>query len=254
MKQLSLLCFILLIAPLLADPSLTREWRSRDGSRSFRGTYLRSDADQVVIKKGSEEFTFTISKLHPDDQGFIRRFENAKGEAYLRAPKPIFDTLHFGDSYRQVLDKLRASEVVVSHVGNGIFDTMAGISGKFKTQHTIGGLQCFLHFYWGAGTRTEMGTMKALTGLELRTTSVTAAEVPTSLMASWSELVQLFQIIHGAPRFAAPTYPTAAQIAAGQGAPTITHRWDLAGGAITLGPALDSKDGSYYLYVTITQD
>jgi len=236
--------------PVYCQESEERKWRDSTGAKSFIGAYMGFTDGKVTIATAQKEYTIPLEKLHEDDQKWIRENKNAEIDKRL-ADRGVFDTLRFGDSYRIVLQKLKKSNIVVSHVGNGIFDGLTGIDGKFRTKNKLGDLQCFLYFDWQNGKTTDMGSVKSLSGLELRSDPVNSAEVPITLKQSWNELIELFEILHGPPSYAATRYPSVGEINQ-MGGIVGTHKWNLPSAKIVLGPAINPKDKSYFLYVVIS--
>jgi len=61
---------ILSFASLSASP---REWKNAAGTQSFKATYLSNDGKQVTLRRGQSILTFDITKLHPDDQAWLKQ-------------------------------------------------------------------------------------------------------------------------------------------------------------------------------------
>jgi len=91
---------------------------------------------------------------------------------------------------------------------------------------------------------------KNLTGLELRSDPVTTIDVPGKLKNSWSELIGLFEMLYGPASYEASRYPSLNEINQ-MGGIVGTHRWKIPTAEIVLGPAIDPKNKSYFLYVVI---
>jgi len=151
--------------------------------------------------------------------------------------------------YKMPLD-IKESQIVVSNVGNGIFAGLTGLNGKFRTKNKIGDLQCFLYFDWKTATQSGAENTKNLTGLELRSDPVTTIDVPGKLKNSWSELIGLFEMLYGPASYEASRYPSLNEINQ-MGGIVGTHRWKIPTAEIVLGPAIDPKNKSYFLYVVI---
>lgn len=241
--------YALLCVFVSAETTQTRKWRDATGSKSFIGSYVGFENGKVIITSGNKEYKMPLDKLHENDQEWIRNRKNADVDKDL-ANRGVFDTLRFGDSYRTVLEKLKESQIVVSNVGNGIFAGLTGLNGKFRTKNKIGDLQCFLYFDWKTATQSGAENTKNLTGLELRSDPVTTIDVPGKLKNSWSELIGLFEMLYGPASYEASRYPSLNEINQ-MGGIVGTHRWKIPTAEIVLGPAIDPKNKSYFLYVVI---
>jgi len=253
MNRLLLITLLLVPSILIAEPNLNRRWTDSTGTRSFVGKYMgTTNGNVIILKDGKTEFSVPLTRLHNKCQAWVRKYENERADEYLKN-KGFFDKLQFGDSQGEVLRKLKSSEIVISHVGSGIFDGLTGIDGKFCTKNKIGGLQCFLYFNWAKGEQTQMGYKTGLSGLEFKSETVPASQFDTTLKNSWSEMVQLFSILYGEPSYASSRYPQASDYSSGRSF-TGTHRWKLSDGAtVSLGTARDLNSGNFHLHVMIDQ-
>lgn len=191
-----LLLLLFLSLPLVATAA-PRDWRSSDGSKSFRAEFLSSDGVRVTLKRNDGRIlTFDMAKLHPSDQVWVREHIDPKDLA-PDAPPPkgaAFDQLEFGDDRTEVEKKLKASKLVTANLDETLFGR-TGLNGVFKTTRTIGGLHCFLFFDW-----TPSGGLREVT---LQTQPVDKARYVTSLQGNWGELIELLSILHGNPEQAA---------------------------------------------------
>ena len=197
-----ILLLLLSALPLLAA---TRSWRSSDGTRSFAADFISSDGVRVTLKRSDNRIiTFSLNKLHADDQAWVRR-QAAPASADPDQATPegaAFDTLEFGDDRKTVEDKLKKSGFVSASVSETLFGR-TGLNGIFKTNATIGGLHCYLYFDW-----TKGGALREVT---LQTQPVTRSKYDTLLKANWLELTSLLSKLHGNPAQDAP-YPAQADL------------------------------------------
>ncbi len=237
--------------PLSAQNDAPRKWTDTTGTKSFVGTYISYADGLVTIDQGSRTIKFPIERLNKKDQQWLRAQRDRESNKE-QGPRSVFDSLQFGDTQRDVLAKLKESQIVISNVGNGIFDGLTGIDEKFKTKNAIGDLQCFLYFKWLAGDDPALGKIKVLAGLELRSDSVPKEQYSSVLQNSWNEMVKLFGIIYGEPLSQA-TYPEV-YLVEQSGGIINTHRWQIPGANIKLGPAYNYRTKSYYLHVIISKN
>lgn len=197
-----ILLFLLTALPLLAA---TRSWRSSDGNRSFAAEFISSDGVRVTLKRSdSRILTFSLNKLHADDQAWVRS-QGAPSSAKTGQAAPegtAFDTLEFGDDRKTVEDKLKNSGFVSASVSETLFGR-TGLNGIFKTNATIGGLHCYLYFDW-----TKAGALREVT---LQSQPVAKPKYDTLLKANWLELTSLLSKLHGNPAQDAP-YPAQADL------------------------------------------
>jgi hypothetical protein len=202
--------FILLATLLFSAASLTaRAWKSASGDKSFEASYVSNDGKLVTLRKEGRILTFSIAKLHTDDQLWLKANhppkENRKGvdKAGEAAPRgAAFDTLEFGDSRKEVVEKLSNSPSVVSSVPAAMI-ARVGLNGIFKTKQTIGGLHCYLYFDWDHNAK--------LKEVSLRTKGKSLDAYSGTLRKNWAELIKLLNILHGDPVQGAP-YPNSADL------------------------------------------
>ena len=187
------------LALLLAflPTSFGRTWKNASGDQSFEAAYLSNDGKLVTLWRGNRILTFAISKLHPDDQAWLRtnhppKSDNpdpATGKPTTPVPKgAAFDTLEFGDTRKEVIEKLGKSQLVESTVPE-VMLARVGLNGSFRTKQTIGGLHCHLYFDWN-----DSGKLKEVT---LRTKPKSGDSYSSLLQSNWGELIKLLTILHG---------------------------------------------------------
>lgn len=190
MRFLLLFAFLLTSLPVSAS---VRSWRNADGTRSFKAEFLTSDGVRVTLKRSDGRIlTFAMTKLHQEDQDWIRKNIEPKDLAE-DAPPPkgaAFDQLEFGDNRTTVEKKLKASKFVSTAVNDTLFGR-TGLNGVFKTKNTIGGLHCYLFFDW-----TRSGGLREVS---LQTQPVSKGQYITSLRGNWEELIGLLEKLHGRP-------------------------------------------------------
>ena len=202
--------FILLTTLFFSVSSLSaRTWKSASGDKSFDASYVSNDGKLVTLRKGGRILTFSIAKLHADDQAWLKAnhppTEKEKGVKKAAAAVPrgaAFDTLKFGDSRKEVVEKLSNSSNVVSSVPPAMISRV-GLNGIFKTKQTIGGLHCYLYFDWDNNAKLKEVT--------LRTKGKSLDAYGGTLRNNWSELIKLLTILHGDALQGAP-YPNSADL------------------------------------------
>lgn len=205
--RLQLLSIILICSTAIAT---AREWRSLDGQKTFKGTHLSNDGKFVTMRNGSQILTFSIDKLHPEDQTWIAENHPVKTTTSTTtssgtgstssAPAPkgaAFDTLEFGDTRTIVTEKLSASNLVTSDLEE-VMRARVGLNGTFYTKETVGGLHCYLYFGWNDSS--------LLNEVTLRTKEQPTSSYNSALKNNWQELAQLLDLIHGKP-LQASNYP-----------------------------------------------
>ena len=237
-----------------------REWRSLDGKRTFQGSHLSNDGEFVTMRNGSQILTFSIDKLHPDDQTWIAEnhpvnstttpttTSNDGGTSSTTstpstpAPKgAAFDTLEFGDTRTTVTEKLSASNLVTSDIEE-VMRARVGLNGTFYTKETVGGLHCYLYFGWNDSSLLDEVT--------LRTKEQPSSSYNSALKNNWQELAQLLSLIHGKP-LQASNYPNKNELQ--DGLILGSHLWRTeAGHSVLLGTGQTGTE--YSVIVRITTD
>lgn len=246
--MLRLLPLALLLAFL--PTSFGRTWKNASGDQSFEAAYLSNDGKLVTLRRGNRILTFAISKLHPDDQVWLRtnhppKSDNpdpATGKPTTPVPKgAAFDTLEFGDTRKEVIEKLGKSQLVESTVPE-VMLARVGLNGSFRTKQTIGGLHCHLYFDWN-----DSGKLKEVT---LRTKPKSGDSYSSLLQSNWGELIKLLTILHGDAVQGAP-YPNASDLQ--DGLILGSHLWYTEDGhSVLLGTGQEGRD--YSIVVRITSD
>lgn len=199
-RSLTLATLLLVFAS--ACPAEAREWRSSDGARTFTADFVSTDGTRVTLKRSDGRIiTFSLSKLHPDDQAWILTRQRPRSQRAGGSPPPdpqgaAFGDLEFGDSRGEVQEKLEKSALVEASVSETFFGR-TGLNGVYRTKATIGGLKCYLYFDW-----TKGGSLREVT---LQTQPKPASSY-ASLQANWNELIDLLNKLHGKP-VQSSTYP-----------------------------------------------
>jgi hypothetical protein len=229
------------ILPLAAAP---RVWKDPDSPKTIQGTFVSRDAKNVTIRRtDGRVFSMDLKKLHPDDRQWLAAnhpLPSTLPAAPVADNTAVFDTLHFGDSRKEVLAKLKASELVELGVDETYLGRL-GLNGTFQTRKDIGGLRCLLFFDW-----SEAGTMSELS---LQTSPLAAASYPTRIKSCWEQLIKLLTTLYGHPLQNAK-YPALEELS--DGTFLATHLWRLeGGGSILLGTACEN--GSFTTVVRFTQ-
>lgn len=204
-----------LAAALLADAA-PRAWKSADASRSVDGEFVSRGTADVTIRRSSDrkQVTIPLDRLHPDDRNWLNARHPLPGS---EAPPPsgVFDQLAFGDNRAEVLEKLKASEIVEMPLKE-TFLGRVGMNGVFHTRKKIGGLEAVLYFDWD-----DAGGLKEIT---LHTTPLPASALHDRLVPCWKELTGLLTTLHGNPVNAKPELDIAPLE---DGAMIATHLWKL---------------------------
>jgi len=236
--------FVFLSISILATFSSIAEeraWRSSDGERSIAGTLLSSDSTNITLRRSDGRvITFPIAKLHLDDQAYLKAnhtpgTETEEAELVGNAYGP----LAFGDNRTQVEKKLSESSFVKTDVDKTLFGRV-GLNGIFYTTETIGGLHCFLYFDWNEG-----GGLKEVT---LRTKPLAKSKYNTKLRSTWSDLLNLVNLLHGKP-LSHSEYPNQSELQ--DGLILNSHLWRTnEGNSVLLGTAQDNDDYSVCLRFT----
>ena len=75
-------CLISLISVILPATLQARPWKEAGSDRSLEGDYVRTEGDQVVIRKsGGSTIKIALSKLSAEDQKFVSTQAPAKEDA-----------------------------------------------------------------------------------------------------------------------------------------------------------------------------
>jgi len=76
------LCLISLISAILPATLHARPWKEAASDRTLEGDYVRTEGDQVIIRKaGGSTVKIALSKLSAEDQKFVAEQTPAKEEA-----------------------------------------------------------------------------------------------------------------------------------------------------------------------------
>ncbi|GHC66061.1 hypothetical protein GCM10007100_37340 [Roseibacillus persicicus] len=209
----------LLVLSLFASFSVAsaemRPWKSSDGSKTLQANFLSRDETSVTLRRSDGRvLTFSIDKLHKDEQTFLE--ENHPYQTPEGAKEPegdAFGPLKFGDTRNEVEAKLLDSSLVKSNIEAGLFGR-TGLNGVFETTETIGGLPCFLYFDW-----TNSGGLQEVT---LRTKDLGAMAYTSKLQATWNELINLLNKLYGKPLSVSP-YPEQKELQ--DGLMLASHLW-----------------------------
>lgn len=228
----------LLIAAGNPEP---RTWRSKDGTKSFEGEFLKREGTIVTITQDGKELTFDMVKLHADDQKWINLYHPIDASKKVGAESTgIIDDLNFGDSHEAVLKKLRKSKNLELIGEQSPQNTVFGyteLNGEYRTKETVGELHAYLHFRWSEND-------EKLTEISLQSEALPSASYETSLKGCWSGFIELLTALHGPPLQEAH-FPSLKQVPAH--AIIGSHIWKLEhGGTAMLGT---SKVGEQYMVV-----
>lgn len=238
---------LLALLTLVTAPLWGREWSNTTNTSHFEASFVSHDATSVTLRKDGKIVTFSVEKLHQDDRDWLREnhpldkiIPNSGGDPVSAPPKGnAFDTLSFGDSRKEVLEKLNSSSMVDSSVTE-VMLARVGLNGAYRTKETIGGLHCQLYFDWDLGN-----LLKEVT---LRTKPLPADSYSGSLKSNWTEMIEVLTTLHGAPVNAAP-YPNSDELA--DGAVLNSHLWRTKdGNSVLLGTGQEGKQYSVNVRMT----
>lgn len=245
---------LFLIISTLAGAAEYRTWSNPDKTKSFEAEFVSRKDDRVTVRlKNFKTITLEISKLHIDDQLWIKQNKSAAtaatGATGAVASKSIkqvdedaiFDTVVFGDNRDTVTKKLFASKLVTSntaltHIGR------TGLNNIFTTREKIAGLACSLTFNW-----SESGELIELT---LQTEDRSAQAYTSDLKRCWQEFEETLNSIYGKPKQASEM-PKTSELKDDQ--MLASHVWRLdQGGSILLGTS--KMNGSFQTVVRFTKE
>jgi len=220
-----------------------KNWRNKDGSRSFRGEFVSFNKINVKIKKIDDTIVeIPISRLHPEDQKWVRNYSaKAKANAALNASNSVFAGLNFGDSKDVVMSKLKKSDIVESSVSD-IHLGRTGLNGIFRTKAKIGPYKCSVFFDW-----TSQDKLKEIT---LRTDDLQASDYDTNIKRCWEQMVHLTGEIIGSPVHKT-TYPMQNNMQDGMSMNTHLYRIQSGGSALV---GIGFQDGKYMVTTRFTRD
>ncbi|MEY3395186.1 MAG: hypothetical protein RL346_1422 [Verrucomicrobiota bacterium] len=241
-------CFLLFSA-IFAIADDFRTWSNADKTKTFEGQFVRIDEGQVTIRlKNHKNLTFTIDKLHPDDQAWIHSHQpgqagNPNGSVARIEnlnPDAVFDTLTFGDHRDSVTQKLQASSMVRTKFADTLLGR-TGLNGIFHTTEKIGGFTHSLSFDWD-----ENGKLIEIT---LQSETRPSSEYETTLKSCWQEISAILVTIYGKPK----TIGSMARISElGDDQMLPSHVWRLPqGGSCLLGSS--KMEGGYQIVIRFTK-
>jgi hypothetical protein len=236
---------ILIACFLLTSPALhseTRAWHSADGGKSIHGIFVKRDESSVTIRRTNHrEVTIPLEKIHRDDRAWLDARHPLPVVETPPAVQVVFDTLAFGDSRAQVMEKLKASKLVKATLPETMF-ARTGLNGIFQTHQKIGGLETSLYFDWCGD-----GGLKEVT---LQTAPLSGDDAEARLSPCWKELIDLLTILHGKPINANGKLDLTG---IADGSMSATHLWKLEhSGTAMLGAARDGN--AYQIAVRFTTE
>ncbi|MES2981257.1 MAG: hypothetical protein V4727_03000 [Verrucomicrobiota bacterium] len=239
---------LFLILSTLAGAAEFRTWSNPDKTKSFEAEFVSRKDDRVTVRlKNFKTITLEISKLHIDDQLWIKQNKSvATAAAASKNIKQVdedavFDTVVFGDNRDTVTKKLFASKLVTSNVALAHIGR-TGLNNIFTTREKVAGLACSLTFDW-----SESGELIELT---LQSEDRSAQAYSSDLKKCLEEFEELLTTIYGKPKQSSAMSKiselTDEQMLA-------SHVWRLdQGGSILLGTS--KMNGSYQTVVRFTKE
>lgn len=234
-----LLCGVLMVLSCHAAP---RVWRTADGGKSVEAELVSYNEHSVTIRRSDgKTFVLQRSQLHADDVAYLSQMPAS--EEKLKEPAmdetAVFDTLHFGDSIKEVETKLEKSSLVELTVDHSYL-ARVGLNGSYRTKQKIGDLPCLLFFDWTSDN--------SLNEVTLQTQPQKIETYDQQLRSTWQELAQLMTTLHGSP-LQAVAMPPATMLK--NDVALSTHLWKLKqGGSALLG--FSKGPTGYSVYVRLT--
>lgn len=228
-------------AAILCSSLFAKTWRNTDGSRTFEGDFISHNGSDVTIRNTEgEDLTFPITRLHPDDQQWVRKKPGDPDAALEPDNNAAFETLHFGDDRKTVIAKLKHSQIVTSGVVEEL-SGRTGLNGMFHTKEKIGGFTYSLFFGWNSQDK--------LNEVVLRSEPANESAYLNDFRATWREIVSLMSMLHGNP-IVDTEYPERDVLQ--EGMAMNSHLWRLeSGGSALVG--IGMEHGKFILTATITQ-
>ena len=229
-----------LLLPLSSLQAEVREWKSSDGSRTFKGEYVSREKNEVTIKReDGNQLTFPIDKLHQKDREWIKL--NFPTEPAPPEKPTAFGNLVFGDTRDEVFSKLEESMLVEALPTQGVFGGIE-ITDSLKTKQQLGGLDCYISFGWSDAGRLER--------IDMKTASLPKSQYQSRLKAAWEECVQLLNTLHGKPVQKSP-FPDPNTIEPGMAVGTCI--WKIAeGGGAMVGVRCENEE--YGILIRFTKN
>ncbi len=232
--------FIFPLWTIYAFAAEARTWKNHAG-KTFEAEYVSNDGKRVTLRGKKRIVTYEIEKLHASDQEWLK--ENHPFNPEDSPPEIVkgaaFDTLEFGDSKAEVIQKLRKSKIVEGDVQEHLL-ARTGMSGIYRTKENIGGLRCTLYFEW-----SRRGTLREVS---LRTQPLQEDVYDTDLKKNWNQWIELLTILHGRPRQDGG-YPALNDLE--DGLMLGSHLWyDEEGHSIILGTGQDGNKYSAIVRIT----
>jgi len=178
----------------LTTQAFARNWRNTDGTQSFQAEFISHDGQSVTLRRDQKILTVDIQILHSSDQLWLKRNHPIKKKSTndpdATPSGSAFDTLEFGDTKNQVIEKLEKSKIVEGKIVKSLF-ARTGLNGIFRTKNDVGGLKCSLFFEW-----TDGGNLREVS---LRTKGLAKETYYSSLENNWKEWINLLSLLYGKP-------------------------------------------------------
>jgi hypothetical protein len=239
---------IFLIISSLAGAAEFRTWSNPDKTKSFEAEFVSTRDDRVTLRlKSFKNITVEISKLHVDDQLWIKQRKPAQGTSSTTKSikevdeSAVFDTVAFGDTRDTVTKKLFASKLVSSNVAQTHIGR-TGLNNIFTTREKIAGLTCSLTFNWDDSGR--------LIELTLQSEDKGAQAYSSDVKQCFEEFEAILISIYGKPK-QATAMPRTNELKDDQ--MLSSHVWRLdQGGSILLGTS--KMNGNYQAVVRFTKE
>lgn len=233
--QILPLFFIGLLSGLANEtkPAESRTWKNASGNRTIEARFMSRDSSSITLLRSDQQvLTFDISHLHQDEQDFLDREHPYTPQGDEPEPQgDAFGPLQFGDSRKEVEQKLLDSPLVKTKANDGLFGR-TGLNGIFETTEKIGNLSCYLYFGW-----TDNGGLNEVT---LRTKALPQSVYATELYQTWEDLLTLLGKLYGKPTSQAP-YPQTSELQ--DGLLLSSHLWRTSDGhSVLLGTGQEQKD------------
>lgn len=176
----------------------TRDWRSADGSKSFRGEFVKQIGDKVTIRnEAGKELTFPTAKLHADDLQWLK---DQSLKAAVQAG--VFGGIRFGETEAQLFERLKTNPHVIMPNRGKESDNLSLALLDVKTKMKPGGAPASVSFTWSIENNVNK-----LYSIDITCEPEELKNYDAKLRKSHDEMTELLISIHGKPATTAPFPP-----------------------------------------------
>ena len=216
-------------------------WKEKGSERSVLGEFVSRDEANITVKRSNgKEVTIPIASLDSTCQAHLDKNhpflpEGEKPEVVGNA----FGPLNFGDSRKEVEEKLVNSSLVTTKVEETFFGR-TGLNGIFETAVPLGTLPCFLWFEWN-----DAGNLSEIT---IRTEGMEASAYDGKLRSTWDATIETLKKLYGKPLSGNPL-PKQEELE--NGLMLASHLWRNNNGSILMGPG--QEQGKYNVSIRFVE-